>query len=312
MLNLAYITWDFSPSVIPSFDVPRWYGIMWALGYLIGLKILERMFKLEKVNKDWADKTFLYVLIGGILGARLGHLFFYEPWFDQLNAAGHIIREGFLSHPLSILKIWEGGLASHGGVIGILIAAYFLSRNVTKKNILWIIDRIAVPTALAASLIRFGNLFNSEIVGKETTSAIGFKFLRHDVYPSVAMNSTGKNTPNEAYNAIANNPAFADLLAAIPVRYPTQLIEAICYLGIFAVMLYFYLKTNAKDLLGFLVGVFFFLLFMARFFIEYLKIPQGGTDLGLDALNTGQKLSIPLMAIGLFLVFRQLKKLKKA
>lgn len=312
MLNLAYITWDFSPSVIPAFDVPRWYGIMWALGYLIGLKILERMFKSENIDKEWADKTFLYVLIGGILGARLGHLFFYEPWFDQLNAAGQVVREGFLSHPLSILKIWEGGLASHGGVIGILIAAYLLSRKVTKKNMLWIIDRIAVPTALAASLIRFGNLFNSEIVGKETTSAIGFKFLRHDKYESVAMLETGTDTPNDAYDAIANNPAFADLLAAIPVRYPTQLIEALCYLGIFAVMLYFYWKTNAKDLLGFLVGVFFFLLFMARFFIEYLKIPQGGTDLGLGMLNTGQKLSIPLMAIGLFLVFRQLKKLKKA
>jgi phosphatidylglycerol:prolipoprotein diacylglycerol transferase len=311
MLNLAYITWDFSPSVIPSFDVPRWYGIMWALGYLIGLKILERMFKSENINKDWADKTFLYVLIGGILGARLGHLFFYEPWFDQLNVAGQVVREGFLSHPLSILKIWEGGLASHGGVIGILIAAYLLSRNVTKKNILWIVDRIAVPTALAASLIRFGNLFNSEIVGKETTSSIGFKFIRHDLYPSQAMGKTGINSPNDAYDAIANNPIFADILASIPVRYPTQLIEAICYLGIFAVMLYFYWKTNAKDLLGFLVGVFFFLLFMARFFIEYLKIPQGGTDLGLGMLNTGQKLSIPLMAIGLFLVFRQLKKLKR-
>ncbi len=125
------------------------------------------------------------------------------------------------------------------------------------------------------------------------------------------MDLTGKNTPNEAYDAIANNPIFADLLTAIPVRYPTQLIEAICYLGIFVVMLYFYWKTNAKDLLGFLVGVFFFLLFMARFFIEFLKIPQGGTDLGLGMLNTGQKLSIPLMAIGLFLVFRQLKKLKR-
>ncbi len=298
MLNLAYITWDFSPSVIPSFDVPRWYGIMWALGYLIGLKILERMFKSEGVNKDWADKTFLYVLIGGILGARLGHCLFYD-W-------------GYYSqHPLEIFKIWEGGLASHGGVLGILIAAYFLSRNVTKKNMLWIIDRIAVPTALAAGLIRLGNLFNSEIVGKETTSAIGFKFLRHDIYPSVAMTKTGRNTPNEAYDAIANNPAFADLLSAVPVRYPTQLIEAICYLSIFAIMLYFYWKTNAKDLLGFLVGVFFFLLFMVRFFIEYIKIPQGGTDTGLGLLNTGQQLSIPLMAIGLFLVFRQLKKLKR-
>lgn len=310
-MNLAFIVWDFNPSVIPAWNMPRWYGIMWALGYLIGLKILERMYKSEKLPQEWSDKTFLYVLIGGILGARLGHLFFYEYWFDQFNTAGQLIHEGFLSHPLTIVKIWEGGLASHGGVVGIAIAAYLLNRNVIKKHILFGIDRIVVPTGFAGGLIRLGNLFNHEIVGKETTSSIGFKFLRNDITSNQALNKTGLNDVNEAYTAIATNPAFSEVLAEVPVRYPAQLIEAVAYFAIFVVMMLLYWKTNASKLLGFLTGMFFTLVFGARFFIEYLKIPQGGTDLGLGMLNTGQKLSIPLVLLGLFLIFRKIKELKK-
>ncbi len=296
-MNLLYITWNFSPSVVPSWDIPRWYGLMWLLGYLIGLKILEKMFKHEKVPMEWADKTFMYVLFGGILGARLGHCLFYD-W------------DYYSQNPVEILYIWQGGLASHGGAIGILIAAYLLSKKVTKKPMVWILDRIAVPTAFAGGLIRLGNLFNSEIVGKVTNSSIGFKFIRHDIPANWAMEQTASSTPNEAYDAIANNPSFADILASVPVRYPSQLIEAIAYFLIFVVMMYLYWKTNAKSLLGFLTGAFFILVFGARFFIEFLKIEQGGTDSNLGLLNMGQILSIPLVLVGLFLVFRHFKSFK--
>jgi prolipoprotein diacylglyceryl transferase len=270
---------------------------MWLLGYLIGLKILERMFKHEKVPMEWADKTFMYVLLGGILGARLGHCLFYD-W-------------GYYSqHPFEILYIWQGGLASHGGAIGILIAAYLLSKKVTKKPMVWILDRIAVPTAFAGFLIRLGNLFNSEIVGKVTDSSLGFKFIRHDIPAEWAMTETGTSTVKDAYDAIANNPSFADILDSVPVRYPSQLIEAIAYLFIFVIMMYLYWKSNAKDLLGFLTGTFFILVFGARFFIEYLKIEQGGTDSNLGLLNMGQILSIPLVLVGFYLVLRHLKSLK--
>lgn len=295
-MNLLYITWNFSPSVIPSFDIPRWYGLMWLLGYLIGLKILERMFKHEKVPMEWADKTFMYVLLGGIIGARLGHCLFYD-W-------------GYYSqHPLEILYIWQGGLASHGGAIGILIAAYLLSKKVTKKPMIWIIDRVSVPTAFAGGLIRLGNLFNSEIVGKVTDSSLGFKFIRHDIPADWAMTETGTSTAKAAYDAIANTPSFAYILDSVPIRYPSQLIEAIAYFLIFVVMMYLYWKSNAKDLLGFLTGVFFILIFGARFFIEYLKIEQGGTDSNLGLFNMGQILSIPLVLVGIYLVLRQIKSL---
>jgi len=277
--------------------VPRWYGLMWLLGYLIGLKILERMFKHEKVPMEWADKTFMYVLIGGILGARIGHCLFYDWGYYSQN-------------PIEILYIWQGGLASHGGAIGIIIAAYILSKKVTKKSILWIVDRIAVPTSFAGGLIRLGNLFNSEIVGKETTSSIGFKFIRHDIPVNWAVEQTGKSSVNDAYDAIVNNPAFADVLVSVPVRYPTQLIEAVAYFIIFILMMLLYWKTNAKNLLGFLVGTFFVTIFGARFFIEYLKIEQGGTDSNLGMFNMGQYLSIPLVLIGLYLILRHIKSLK--
>ncbi len=296
-MNLLYITWNFNPSVIPNFDVPRWYGLMWLLGYLIGLKLLERMFKYEKVPMEWADKTFMYVLLGGILGARLGHCLFYDWAYYSQN-------------PIEILYIWQGGLASHGGAIGIIIAAYLLSKKVTHKNILWILDRIAVPTAFAGGLIRLGNLFNSEIVGKETTSNIGFKFIRHDIPPNYAMQITGENSVNKAYNTLTNNPAFTDYIAEVPVRYPSQLIEAIAYFLIFILMMYLYWKTNAKDILGFLLGTFFITIFGARFFIEFLKIEQGGTDSDLGMFNMGQILSIPLVIFGIYLVLRNIKALK--
>lgn len=296
-LNLLEVVWNFQPNVIPGYKMPAWYGIMWALGFYLGFVILNRMYKSDKVPDHWMDKTFIYVLAGGVLGARLGHCLFYQP-------------EYYLSKPLEILKIWEGGLASHGGAIGIIIAAYILSRRVTKTGTIWILDRLVVPTALAAFLIRMGNLFNSEIVGKPTGSDYGFKFIRHDISSFDATAITGKE-PDEAYRLIADAPQYAQILADVPNRYPTQLFEAISYLFIFAVIFYLFWKTNSGSIRGFLTGVFFTLLFGVRFLVEFVKENQDGVDQKLESLNMGQYLSIPLVLIGLYLVFRNIKSLKK-
>jgi len=297
---LFEIVWNFEPRVVPSWEMPVWYGIMWALGYLIGLKILEKMYKSEDIPQKWVDSTFIYILIGGILGARLGHVFFYEP-------------AAYLKDPVSILKIWEGGLASHGGAVGIIIACYVLSKKVTHKSILWVLDRAVVPTAFAAGLIRMGNLFNHEIVGKPTGTDFGFKFLRNDISSSTALRITNmpKEKIGEAYDMIANDPAYAQFLAEIPNRYPTQLYEAICYFVIFIFLMFMYWKTNAAKVQGFLLGAFFVTLFGARFFIEFMKENQDGFDQNLNTLNMGQILSIPLVLIGFYLMFRNFKQLKK-
>ena len=168
MTDLLFIEWNFNPRIINSLNTPRWYGLMWGLGFYLGFEILKRLYKKdvtpeewEETTSKWLDKTFIYVLIGGVLGARLGHCLFYQP-------------EYYLSNPIEILYIWEGGLASHGGAIGVIIATLLLNARVIKKSVLWILDRLVVPTALAAGLIRLGNLFNHEILGKTNRFCTGF------------------------------------------------------------------------------------------------------------------------------------------
>lgn len=280
--------------------MPVWYGIMWALGFLVGLKILQKMYESEKAPEKLLDQSFIYVLIGGILGARLGHCLFYQPDY-------------YLANPIEIIKIWEGGLASHGGAIGIIITSYLLTRKYADITLLWLLDRFVVPTAFAAGLIRLGNLFNHEIVGKVTGSDFGFKFLRHDIHPSTAssITKTDPGVPGKAYDLIANDPTYAELLASVPNRYPAQLYEAICYFIIFAVLMFLYWKTNAAKLKGMIAGAFFIMLFGARFFIEFIKENQDGVDQNLSGLNMGQYLSIPLVLIGCYFVFRKIKSLKK-
>lgn len=284
-----------NPSVIPSLNMPRWYGLMWALGFYLGYSILNRMYKSENLPSKFMDKTFIYVLVAGILGARLGHCLFYEP-------------EVYLRDPFRILFIWEGGLASHGGAFGIIFAVYLLNRNVIHKSMLWILDRLVVPTALAGALIRLGNLFNHEIVGMPTTSSFGFKFLRHDISSYDAMAITGKNTADAAFAELADVNKYAQVWENIPARHPAQLYEAIIYLLIFALLMFLYWKTNSSQLKGLLVGTFFITVFGARFFIEYIKEDQVDFEAGM-LLNMGQILSIPLVLFGIFLVAKNASKI---
>ena len=303
---LLEIVWNFHPNIIPGRAIPAWYGIMWALGFYLGFLIVNNMYKSEKVPPKWMDKTFVYTLLGGVIGARLGHCFFYD-W------------DYYGKNPIEILYIWEGGLASHGGAIGIIITSWLLSKKIMKRSILWVLDRLVVATALAGGLIRMGNLFNHEIVGIPTGTDRGFKFLRHDLDDGYVMNLTGLKNPGDAYDAIAHDPQYADILAAVPNRYPAQLYEAICYFVIFGILFFLYWKTNAGRLRGFLLGTFFILVFGVRFMIEFIKENQtkmftetvNGVTQNAEGLNMGQWLSIPLVLFGLFLMLRKINKLKK-
>lgn len=254
---LSFIHWDFNPDIFVVFGRPvRWYGLMFAIGFVIGYKMVEKQLKHEKEEAKWLDNLLFYIVIGTIVGARLGHVFFYG-W------------EYYSQHPIEILFVWQGGLASHGGVIGIFIGLLIFSKIYTKRNVFWIIDRVVIPTAIVAMLIRLGNLFNSEIYGVQTSLPWGFIFERnHETVP----------------------------------KHPTQLYEAVAYLITFFVVKNFYWKTDAKDKTGFISGVFFIMVFTARFLIEFVKEDQEAFEAGMT-FNMGQWLSIPFILGGIVLIF---------
>jgi prolipoprotein diacylglyceryl transferase len=270
---LNFIYWNPSPEIftIPGIDWPvRWYGLMWALAFIASHFFMNRIFKAEKRSEKALDTLTLYIILGTVLGARLGHCLFYGPWFDEELANGAII-EGYLSHPLNILKVYEGGLASHGGALGILTAMILYCRK-EKESWIWLFDRLVVVVPLAAMCIRLGNLINSEIIGKVTDVPWAFIFVQEDNLP----------------------------------RHPAQLYEAIFCFFLFILM--YWLWKNKRDKVGpgFMFGVLCVLLFTERFFDEFLKENQADFE-GAMALNMGQWLSIPFVLIGAFMIWRSFK-----
>lgn len=258
---LDYITWAANPDIISSPITVRWYGLMFAIGFIIGYEIVARIFKHEGAPERWLGILLIYVVIATIVGARLGHVFFYE-W------------DVYSQNPIRILYIWEGGLASHGGTIAIIIAIILYSIFVTKRSPLWTFDRLVIAIALVGGLIRLGNLFNSEIFGTATTLPWGFMFVRsrewHMLYEGQAV-------------------------------HPTQIYEALCYFALFGLLMWMYWKKNAESRPGLLFGVFFVILFASRFLIEFVKNPQEAFEVGMT-LNMGQWLSIPFIIAGICLI----------
>lgn len=259
---IGFITWNANPEIfqLGPFSV-RWYGLLFASGFLIGYYIGEKMFKWENVNLKWLDSLFIYLIVATVIGARLGHVLFYG-W------------DYYSQHPLEIIKTWHGGLASHGGAIGIMVALFIYSKFVTKRSILWTLDRVVIPTALVAAMIRTGNLLNSEIYGIQTSLPWGFIFER-------------------------NGETVA--------KHPTQVYEALCYLFGFILLMYMYWKGKAKDKPGMLLGIFFIIVFLSRFLIEFIKEDQEAFEANMS-LNMGQWLSIPFVLLGIWLLVRSIIK----
>lgn len=257
---LEFINWNVDPVIFDlGFIAPRWYGLLFAGCFFFGYIILQKIFKKEGVPEKVLDTLTTYMLIATVLGARFGHVFFYQPDY-------------YLAHPMEILYVWQGGLASHGAAVGILIAIYIFSIR-EKRAYLWVTDRIAIIVALSGFLIRTGNLLNSEIYGHVTDLPWGFRFLRD--YPPGAL---------------------------VEPRHPTQIYEALSYLAIFAYFIWYYYHKDGKTPKGYLTGMFFILIFGVRFFVEFLKEDQVAFEAGM-ALNMGQLLSIPLVLGGFGLVW---------
>lgn len=300
MTHALNIIWNPSEGIDLGFFVIRFYSLMFVIAFGLGWYIMKNIFERENESLESLDSLFIWTVLATLIGARLGHVLFYD-WEYFRN---HLL-EIFLPFRFEPNFQFTGyqGLASHGAAISIIIAMYYFSKTVLKRPILWILDRIVIPVACGAIFVRFGNFFNSEIVGKETSSPLGMRFVRDQFTPSDAINATHLTTPNEAYNAIATNPQFADLLLQVPAKHPAQLYEAFCYIFVFAILFFLYWKTEAKEKSGFLFGLFLILLWTVRFVVEYVKESQGGFESSLGLLSTGQWLSIPFILIGLYFVF---------
>jgi prolipoprotein diacylglyceryl transferase len=202
------------------------------------------------------------------------------------------------------------GLASHGAAIAIIIAMYFFSKRIMKRPLLWVLDRVVIPVSSGAVFVRIGNFFNSEIVGKETTSSFGMKFIRDHYTAKEAIQATHIPNKEAAFKAIAENPQFYGLLQQVPVKHPAQLYEAIGYVFVFAILFFLYWKTNVRERLGYLFGMFLVLLWSVRFAVEFVKESQGGFESSLGLFSTGQWLSIPFILIGLYLIFNSEKPIE--
>ena len=272
MSTLLAIHWNASPELFSLGPISvRWYGLMFAMGFLFGFSILTRMFKFEGTDPILVEKLFVYVIIATIVGARLGHVIFYgwDYYSQHLIEIFLPIAKGDAGYKF----VGFQGLASHGGAFGIIIAVWLFSKRVTKRPILWTLDRLVVPIALVGAMIRTGNLMNSEIYGIPTNLPWGFIFER-------------------------NNETVA--------KHPTMIYETLCYLITFGLLLYFYYKKkDLKDRTGFITGAFFIGAFLTRFMIEFIKERQEAFEAGM-VINMGQILSIPFVLAGIWLIWHAL------
>jgi phosphatidylglycerol---prolipoprotein diacylglyceryl transferase len=266
---LQSIIWDVKPEIftVELFGMefaPRWYGLLFALGFLVGQQILFYIFRKEGKPESDVETLTVYMVVSTIIGARLGHVLFYEP-------------AEYLRNPIDILKIWEGGLASHGATIGILFALYLYARKKKDQTYLWVVDRIVITVAFAGMLIRLGNLMNSEIYGYQTDLPWGFIFaLRGETVP----------------------------------KHPTQIYEALFCLVLFIALFQIWKKRKSAVPDGLLLGIFLVALFTFRFLVEFLKEPQVAFEADM-LLNMGQILSIPAVMAGIFILMIARKNAKR-
>lgn len=273
MLNFLYTTWNPSTGIHLGPVTLHYYSLMFMLAFGLGYMLMTKIYKIDNVNVKYVEPLFTWTLIGTIFGARIGHVIFYQP---------ELFREDFWSVflPIRTKPTFEftgfSGLASHGATIALIFTTLYYSFKIIKKNPFWVYDRIGIPVALGGAFVRIGNFFNSEIIGKPA--------------------------PENSLFAV-RFPQQSTEYGAMVARYPTQLFEAAGYFLLFVLLWILYRYTRQKYQQGWLFGLFFIILWAIRFFVEFLKEPQGDEFIQFSGLNTGQILSIPFMLAGFIIMF---------
>ncbi|MGE5304411.1 MAG: prolipoprotein diacylglyceryl transferase [Alphaproteobacteria bacterium] len=259
------IVWNIDPEIFSLGPIHlRWYGLFFSLGFLLGYEIMAGIYRREGRNLENLSDLLLYLILGTVIGARLGHVLLYQPDY-------------YLAHPWEIPMIWEGGLASHGGFAGVMIALYLYLKKHRDMSFIELADRLAIPCLLAATMIRIGNFFNSEILGTPSNLPWAVVFARVDPIP----------------------------------RHPAMLYEALAYFLVFCALYIAYWKTTIIQYPGRVLGTSLATCFLARFLIEFVKENQVPFENGMP-LNMGQLLSIPFIVAGLYLIYASHRTVQKA
>lgn len=286
----------------------RYYSLMFVVAFGLGWYLMKKIYLNEGKTLQQLDTLFIYTALATLFGARIGHCLFYD-W------------DYFKDHLIEILlpirqtnSGWElagfSGLASHGAAIGIIIAMFLYVRKYKDISISWILDRVVIPITIGGMFVRFGNFFNSEINGKvvNDTFPLGVKFVQGGSISSrEALKITGAENPKQAYELIASDPRFSDVLASIPYQHPAQLYEAFGYFLLFWILWFVYWKTDKKKQPYFIFGLFLIVLWGIRFVVEFFKESQGGFESSLGLFSTGQWLSLPFIIAGFYLLFKKSK-----
>ena len=286
---LLAITWNADPVMLDfGFLKIHYYSVCWIIAFVLGWYIMKNILETDKQDVKILDPLFLYAFIGVIVGARLGELFYNIDHYQNMPISDALIQIFLPVHPnpnsSAIFGLLQGyefsgfrGLASHGAALGFLLSAFLFNRKYLKKNLFWLLDRVALTVPLGGAAIRVGNFINSEIVGTESNLPWAVKFER-----------------------LISDYGDADI-----ARHPSQLYEAICYVIIFFILWRLYTKTNKKYHQGYIFGLFFTLLWSVRFFVEFFKENQGDEFVAQSlniGLNNGQILSIPFILLGIYVM----------
>ena len=301
MTHFLSFTWNFYDGLDLGFYTLHYYSLMFVVAFGLGWIITKKIFDREGESVEKLDKLLVYVIVGTMIGARLGHVIFYQP---------ELFKEDFVSVflPIKLNPHFEftgfTGLASHGAAFAVIMAVIYYSKKVIHRPVLWVLDRITLSVACGGIFVRLGNFLNSEILGRitsaDTATAVRFVQDKDLISHGAAIRITGEENAAKAYQLIQHDPRFTDILAKVPFRYPAQLFEAFGYVFVFAILFYMYWKTDARKHHGLLFGVFLILLWSVRFLVEFVKESQGGFDS--FGLLTGQWLSLPFIAVGIWLV----------
>ena len=296
--------WNPSEGISIGFFTIRFYSLMFVIAFGLGWYIMKHIFDREKEPIEKLDTLFIWTVIATLLGARLGHVIFYQPEYFRNHLSEVLLP--FRFEPKFEFTGFQG-LASHGAAVAIIITMYYYSTKVIKRPILWVLDRVVIPVASGAVFVRIGNFFNSEIYGHITTGDkfYAVKFVRDEEFWDThnLMEITGAKNAKDAYNLIQNDPKYIDVLNQIPYRHPAQLYEAFAYVFVFLILFFLYWKTKTAEKQGLLFGYFLVLLWSVRFVVEYVKESQGGIEKTFGLLSTGQWLSIPFILIGIYYIF---------